>query len=208
LIALFSATLVVLIARTLDSQAAARLEPQLARIATELKAWRSAGGLTAAPSAAPSQASVRDGLIVYYFHGTQRCPTCRSIEAQSFATVQTEFPTQLDRGELSWVALNYEDPAGEQLAKDFDVKTAVVVLAQLKDGQVATWKRLDEVWGLVGDKPAFAKFMRDEVARLLPPAATQAVSDPAQDAGDIPLPDDENAILPLRVAPATAAVPA
>ena len=36
LISLFSATLVVLIARSLDSAAASRLEPQLAKIAEEL----------------------------------------------------------------------------------------------------------------------------------------------------------------------------
>ena len=38
LISLFSATLVVLIARALDSQAASRLEPQLASIVEELRA--------------------------------------------------------------------------------------------------------------------------------------------------------------------------
>ena len=44
LISLFSATLVVLIARSLDSQAASRIEPQLARIAEQLEAIRASGG--------------------------------------------------------------------------------------------------------------------------------------------------------------------
>ena len=51
LISLFSATLVVLIARSLDSQAASRLEPQLASIVEELRALRSQGGIAAAPGA-------------------------------------------------------------------------------------------------------------------------------------------------------------
>ena len=51
LISLFSATLVVLIARSLDSQAASRLEPQLARIVEELEAIRSSGGITTAGAA-------------------------------------------------------------------------------------------------------------------------------------------------------------
>ena len=48
LISLFSATLVLLIARALDLQAAARLEPQLARIVEELEALQQQGGITAA----------------------------------------------------------------------------------------------------------------------------------------------------------------
>ena len=118
LISLFSATLVVLIARSLDSQAAARLEPQLARIATELEALRSAGGIATAPSAAPRDALLRDGLIVYYFHGNQRCPTCRAIEAQSYETVHADFAAQLERGELIWEILNYDESSGKELGED------------------------------------------------------------------------------------------
>ena len=36
----------------------------------------------------------------------------------------------------------------------------VVVLARMKDGKIEDWKRLDEVWALVGDKPAFTKYVR------------------------------------------------
>ena len=59
LISLFSATLVVLIARSLDSQAAARLEPQLARIAAELEALRSAAVSPPHPLHAPRHATAR-----------------------------------------------------------------------------------------------------------------------------------------------------
>ena len=54
LISLFSATLVVLIARALDSQAASRLEPQLASIVEELQAIRKQGGIAASPGTAPT----------------------------------------------------------------------------------------------------------------------------------------------------------
>jgi hypothetical protein len=197
LISLFSATLVVLIARSLDSQAAARLEPQLARIAAELQALRSGGGLATAPSTAPRDALLRDGLVVYYFHGNKRCPTCRAIEAQSFEIVHADFAAQLERGELIWETLNFDESSGKDLAKTFEVESAVVVLARMKDGQVADWKRLDEVWGLVGDKPAFAQFIRDEVSRMLTPAAPAPTLSQPGDASDIPIPDDGNQDVPL-----------
>ena len=52
LISLFSATLVLLIARSLYLQAASRIEPKLAQIVEELQALRKQGGLAAAPGAA------------------------------------------------------------------------------------------------------------------------------------------------------------
>lgn len=168
LISLFSATLVILIARALDSQAAARLEPQLASIAEELRAIRKQGGLAAAsPDAASTTETTADGLVVYYFHSTTRCPTCESIESQAKDAVQKDFASQLTNGTVVWKVLNYERPANTPLAKKFEIQMPVIVLAKMKAGQVEDWKRLDEVWALVGDKPAFAKYVRDQITRML-----------------------------------------
>ena len=171
LISLFSATLVVLIARALDSQAASRLEPQLASIVEELQAIRKQGGIAASPGTAANTETAADGLVVYYFHSNTRCPTCQSIESQAKDTVQTDFASQLTSGEVSWKVLNYEQPANAQLAKKFEIQMPVVVLAKMKAGQVEDWKRLDEVWALVGDKPAFAKYVRDQITRMLAPTS-------------------------------------
>ncbi len=167
LISLFSATLVVLIARSMDSQAASRLEPQLASIVEELRALRGQGGLTGVP--AEQSKPVKDGLVVYYFHSNTRCPTCEAIESQAHETVQKHFASQLSSGDVTWKIVNYEQPLGQHFAKLFDLDKASVVLARIKAGQMEKWNRLDEVWGLVGDKPAFAKYVRTEIDRMLAP---------------------------------------
>lgn len=174
LITLFSATLVVLIARSLDSQAAARLEPQLARIVEELQAIRSGGGLAASPGASRSGESPRDGLVVYYFHGSTRCPTCESIETQAHATLQSDFAPQLESGEVAWKTLNYAESSATDLAAKFDIQMPVVVLARTSSGEITDWKRLDQVWGLVGNRPAFAEFIRQEIRAMLPSRDTSA----------------------------------
>ena len=109
LISLFSATLVVLIARSLDSQAASRLEPQLASIVEELRRCASRWNC-ASPGVPAKTETVSDGLIVYYFHGNIRCPTCQSIESQAQETVQADFASQLGNGEVIWKIVNYEQP--------------------------------------------------------------------------------------------------
>jgi hypothetical protein len=167
LISLFSATLVMLIARSLDSQAASRLEPQLAKIVEELRAIRKQGGIQASPTAAAENDAVDDGLIVYYFHGNTRCPTCQAIESQARETVRADFADPLQRGKMVWKILNYEDASVSVLAKKFAIQMPVVVLAKMKAGEIADWKRLDRVWALVGDKPAFASYVRDEIKGML-----------------------------------------
>jgi hypothetical protein len=178
LISFFSATLVVLIARSLDNQAASRLEPQLTQIAEELHAIRAQGGISAAPGKPEAMETLDDGLIVYYFHGDFRCPTCRAIESQTHETVKNDFADRFESGQIGWKVLNYDKPESAELAKKFDVHMANVVLARTSGGRIEDWKRLDEVWALVGDKPAFARFMRAEISQMLGESAPPA--DPAE----------------------------
>ena len=184
LITLFSASLVLLIARVLDVQAASRIEPQLVRIVEELEAIRRQGGIATgqapADSMAMSSEAGRDSLVAYYFYGNTRCPTCRAIESQSYDSVLTVFDDQLARGELVWKTLNYELPATRPLQTKFEITMPVVVLAQLKNGQIEQWNRLDRVWGLVKDEPAFRDYICDEINAMLTPE---------ESTDDIPVPD-------------------
>jgi hypothetical protein len=184
LITLFSASLVLLIARVLDVQAAARIEPQLVRIVEELEAIRKQGGIAAGQAPANAMATAAetggDSLVVYYFYGNTRCPTCRAIESQSHDAVHSEFADELAGGELVWKTLNYELPATRPLQTKFEITMPVVVLAQLENGQIEKWNRLDRVWGLVKDESAFRDYLRDEIhAMLVPQDSTD----------DIPVPE-------------------
>jgi hypothetical protein len=195
LISMFSATLVLLVARALDLQGASRLEPQLVRIVQELEAIREQGGLRVDPSTMQVADVLDDGLVVYYFHGNVRCATCRSIESQSHETVQTAFAAELADEQMVWKTLNYEEASGTDLGRKFEVQVPVVVLARMKNGQLEDWKRLDRVWALVNDKKAFADYVEGEIREMLPPAAETpgddgAVPVPGDDVSDIPVPDE------------------
>jgi hypothetical protein len=204
LISLFSATLVLLIARALDMHAASRIEPQLAQIVEELKAIRKAGGIPASSANQVESEPVGDGLMVYYFHSNTRCPTCQSIESQSHETVQADFASQMKSGEMVWKILNYEESAVAPLAKKFEIQMPVVVLAKMKGGQIADWKRLDQVWALVSDKVAFAKYVREEIEKMLETAnpsssessksESAAIPIPVNNAPSIPVPESSNNI--------------
>ncbi len=166
LISFFAAAVVMLIARALDLQAAARLEPQLARIVEELEALRKQGGVTAARGVPTDETH----LVVYYFHGNTRCPTCRAVESQTHGVLKSDFAAGLAAGTVIWKALNYEEPAGAGLGRQFDVISFAVVLAKMQGDEITQWKRLDRAGALVGDQARFAAYVRDEIQQLVRPA--------------------------------------
>jgi hypothetical protein len=212
LISMFSATLVLLIARALDLQAANRLEPQLARIVEELEAIRKRGGIPITPTTAQTSDTVDDGLIVYYFHSNVRCATCQAIESQSHETVQTAFESELADGQMVWKTINYEEVDGEDLGRQFEVQVPVVVLAQRNSGQLGEWKRLDRVWALVSDKEAFADYVEAEIRKMLASSSTSAdlqqgradLPISAVDQDTIPAPGEDTADLPIPQGDSTA----
>lgn len=187
LISLFAATLVVLIARFLDAQAAARLEPHLARIVEELEAIRAGGGVAVSGEEATS-AAADDALMVYYFHGV-RCPTCRAAESITHDTLTTEYASELARGEVVWRVLDYlNDPQAESLAVDFEVNNATVVLARMKDGQMDRWNRLDRVLALADDPAALAAHVEAEIDAMLHPSEAKKADEAEAEALPVPLP--------------------
>jgi hypothetical protein len=206
LISLFSATLVVLIARSLDNHAASRLEPQLAQIAKELRAIRTQGGITTTGGSEPTD-SLGDGLVVYYFHGNVRCPTCEAIESQTHDVVEADFAEQLASGELAWQVMNYDEPESADLVAEFEVHMANVVLVRMSGGERQNWRRLDRVWALVGDKPAFTEFMRAEIAEMLGEELAPAEPVALPDLLDLPMPELSAPPLPQPEAPAELPLP-
>lgn len=168
--------------------AAARLEPQLAKIAEELHALRPQDGGSGGPS---KSETVRDGLIVCYFHSNMRCPTRQSIESQMNETLWWDFASQVGSGEMVWKVVNYEDPATKSLATKFAILMPVVVLARMRNGEIQDWKRLDEVWVNVGDKAAIAGYVKWEVERML--VADRPDSDANAKPGSILVPSESAA---------------
>jgi len=108
-----------------------------------------------------------DRLIAYYFHGKVRCPTCQSIEAYAHETVAASFADELKDGRIEWRVVDFETPATEHFAKDYNLVAPSVVLVEMRGGAQKRWKNLPEVWELVGDKPAFIAFVQKEIRAFL-----------------------------------------
>jgi hypothetical protein len=150
------------------------------------------------PQQGPTPAAeTSDALFVYYFHSKFRCPTCREIESLAHDFVQTELAAESASGQVVWKVVNYEERANAELAKKFSIQMPVVVLARMQDGQIAQWKSLDGVWGLVGDKPGYAAYLRKEVGQMLREAAVPGTPVAFDDGPVIPASAQEPPPLPM-----------
>ena len=197
LLTFFFATMVVLIARSLDNQAASRLEPQLTRIADQLEALNAAGGFPTISTAAAKSSEKSDRVVVNYFYSNTRCTTCRAIESQTSEVVQSQYAAQLQDGTIAWKTLNYEDDNHSGSMEKYEIVMPVVVLIRFEDDEMADWKRLDQVWGIVNDKPAFARFIKDEIDAMLSELhQSKSVAESPTRSLDVDTPNDNEEQLP------------
>lgn len=120
---------------------------------------------TPVPPDAPPKSSQK--VVVYYFHGTTRCPTCRKFEAFTGETLRRAFPDALRNRHLEWRVFNVDRPANEHFVSDYKLHTRAIVVAKIKDGKQTEWKNLEKIWELVDDKAVFVKYIQDEVAMYL-----------------------------------------
>ncbi len=110
--------------------------------------------ITAAPAPSPA-------ILVYYFHATTRCATCRAIEAYAKETVTTRFASDIEARRLAWQAVNVDEPANRHFIGDFQLYTRSVVVVDAKNPK--RYKVLDRVWQLVRDKAAFQSYVEQEI---------------------------------------------
>ncbi|MFA6290956.1 MAG: nitrophenyl compound nitroreductase subunit ArsF family protein [Victivallales bacterium] len=128
------------------------------------------GKHTALRSAAKSDASignVKSGqyLRVYYTHANVRCETCNSIEKKTHDLLESKFKKELSDGKVEWKVVNFQE--NEAFAKKFDVTASGVIVASMNGDKVADYERLDEVWTLLSDPPAFNDYLEKAISKFL-----------------------------------------
>jgi hypothetical protein len=106
-------------------------------------------------------------IVIYYLYVMPRCQTCLNIEAYSKEAIETAFGDELQNGTVEWHAYDTGMPEYEHYWCDFELETKSLVVVEMMDGKQVRWKNCERVWDLVEDKPAFLKYVQDEVRAYL-----------------------------------------
>jgi hypothetical protein len=121
-----------------------------------------------------SNSAVGDGVtkaerevVLYYFHGTHRCNTCRTIEAYAQQAIETKFKDELQNGTLQWKTVNTDESANEHFVKDFALVSSSLVVVEMSGGDVVRHDVLQDAWTLVRDEPRFKQYVQKSVHEYL-----------------------------------------
>lgn len=105
--------------------------------------------------------------IVYYFHGNRRCATCKKIEAQAKAVVESTFTAKIKKGELVFTSVNIEEEQNKHFINDFNlVSSGVVVVKTNGKSEVQKYKNLPKVWPLAWEEDSFNNYVKDEINKF------------------------------------------
>ena len=103
-------------------------------------------------------------LRVYYTHATFRCETCNNIEKKTRELLESKFKKELADGRIEWKVVNFQE--NDAFAKAFDVTTSGVIAVLMDGDRVVDYERLDEVWTLLGNTPAFNSYLENAFRKL------------------------------------------
>jgi hypothetical protein len=104
-----------------------------------------------------------DYIQAYYFHASYRCKTCTTIEQYSRETIETNFKEQLGNGTLRFTQINFDEPENRHYLQDYNLTYRALVIVRYKDGKQVTFKNLEKIWQLKGNKPDFLSYVKTEL---------------------------------------------
>ncbi len=106
-------------------------------------------------------------VVVYYFHGDVRCPTCHKLESYAKEAVETYFADQVAAGQLQWRPVNVDKSENTHYIKDYQLVTKSIVLSEVVGGEESKWENLDQIWNLVRDKNVYVEYIREGVSSFV-----------------------------------------
>lgn len=82
-----------------------------------------------------SQTTGKNHVEVIYFHGKQRCLTCRDIEKYTKELIDTEFADHIKNGDVRFRQVDISTDEGEKLAGQYRVTWSSLYVNRWHDGK-------------------------------------------------------------------------
>ncbi|MEE8320085.1 MAG: nitrophenyl compound nitroreductase subunit ArsF family protein [bacterium] len=102
-----------------------------------------------------------------YFHRRFRCPECEKIEAGTRKALETHFPDAMADGRLVMSIIDLDEPGNEHYTKDYNFFFNTIIVVNVKNGQDAGYKNLEDVWKIYEDEEALSRYIRTAVGDYL-----------------------------------------
>ena len=111
---------------------------------------------------------VRDFVEVLYFHGKQRCMTCRSIEQNTKELLESMFQRQMKEGKVVFRVIDISKKENARIAEKYEVTWSSLFLVQHKNGKEKAENLTEFAFGHSRTQPeAFKSGIAEEINQAL-----------------------------------------
>ena len=102
-------------------------------------------------------------VVAMYFHRTQRCPTCLRMGSYTEEAVKEKFAGQVKDGKVEFHFIDFQDKKNDALTKGYKISGPALVVAKVEGNKVKEYKNLKDIWTKNTDKPAFLKYVQENI---------------------------------------------
>ena len=67
-------------------------------------------------------------IEVYYFHFMRRCMTCTNVEKVSKEAVETLYPEQVKKGDITFKSINLDEKEGEAIGAKYKIEGQTLII--------------------------------------------------------------------------------
>ena len=111
---------------------------------------------------------VKDFVEVLYFHGKQRCVTCRSIEQNTKELLESKFQRQMKEGKVVYRVIDISKTENAQIAEKYEVTWSSLFLVQHKKGKEKAENLTEFAFGHSSTQPeVFKKGLAEKINQAL-----------------------------------------
>lgn len=117
---------------------------------------------------AQTQKAVKDYVEILYFHGKQRCVTCKAVGQYSKELVDKDMATLTKQGKVRFREVDFSTPEGEKIADKYRISSSGLVISQFKDNK----EKYEDITPFAfqyarTDTPKFKKDLKTKINQLL-----------------------------------------
>lgn len=117
----------------------------------------------------PDQVATLPGnqVVMTYFRGGIRCPSCKKIEALTTETAEKELSKDLASGRLIFRVIDLDEPQNHHFESDYQLTSKSVVLGYYHDGEEKKWANMEKVWDFLDEPETFRAYLAKPIQAYL-----------------------------------------
>ncbi len=107
-------------------------------------------------------------LLIQNFHLTNRCATCRAIEAAARKTLETYFKNEITEGRIVFSVIDVDDEANSKIAEKYQAAGSGLFVTKLFKGKEETKDLTDDAFSYARNEEAkFIEIIKAQISEYL-----------------------------------------